>query len=1059
MTVSHATDIERVRTALSYLDFTDRDVWVKAAMCIKSEFGDAGFEIWDGWGSQHDKHTAKAAKSVWKSVKGGGKTTIASLFYDAKNAGWRDDKKYEKLSREVITQRKAEAARRQAQAEVEEAETRASAASHSRFMWDQAEPCEGDGHPYLARKGVKSYGLRVGAWEKIDHEHCEVETVSTQALLIPIWAPDKTIHSLQAIFTGKVGDRDKDFVKDGAISGNYYSFGKPVTLDVQGTQRMVILIGEGYATLASAHKATGHACIVAFHAGNVPKVAQVMRTQFPDAALVFLADNDRNTKGNPGVTKAREAADAVGGLVAVPQFEDGEDDATDFNDLHALRGLDAVREAIEAALRAAPPPRPGEGIRPVWLVPDDSADDLERAAFVADLVMMHSVGMGGRIDPAGVMLRTYSSPAELQAILDEVKRWTPNARTHVIVKEALAQEIAGWRGVSRQTLAEGESWVDDLWAKLSVKAGELMLPDLSLATDDQVAVHAQAEQVVVTEGAASVTQPAQSLDGHFYILGHDHGVYFVFKHATGQIADITKRDLTEVGLIELAPLNWWEHEFPAGNGGRGTGGGINKTAAAEFIIRTAEKRGIFDPSKVRGRGAWMDDGRVVFHAGTHLVVDGVATELSGIKSRHIYTAAAPLGRLGAPATDDEGQHLLEVAKMARWVNPDSAQFLVGWLFVAPVCGALGWRPHIWITGGKGSGKSTLVEDFVTPLLGKACLVFDGGGTSEAGIRQSLSADARPVLIDESETDDDENRRQINKVLQLARSSSSAGAAKLVKGTVGGKALSFHIRSMFCLASVNMGLVKATDISRFALLNLRPEGDNDGHPDHFDEFKQALLGIELDGKWSDRLLARALSLAPIILATVKVFAHAIERQGKDRRFADQHGTLLAGAWCLTHSEEPSQEQADEIAASISWDAAVVGRAESVPDEQKCLQLLLDSSVPHHGDHITIRSLVKIAHGLTVDGLDIKPNVAKRMLTDRWITVSRQDGVPYLAIRHQSTGVNELLGRSRFGIDWAGHLARLSGYKVLDNTSFGGADKKGKAHGIPMATFLSEDEPAF
>ncbi|WP_425497680.1 AAA family ATPase [Paraburkholderia ultramafica] len=56
------------------------------------------------------------------------------------------------------------------------------------------------------------------------------------------------------------------------------------------------------------------------------------------------------TAGNPGLTKAREAAHAVGGLLAIPGFGSGRPDgATDFNDLAALDGLDAMRACIEAA--------------------------------------------------------------------------------------------------------------------------------------------------------------------------------------------------------------------------------------------------------------------------------------------------------------------------------------------------------------------------------------------------------------------------------------------------------------------------------------------------------------------------------------------------------------------------------------------------------------------------------------------------------------------------------------------------------------------------------------
>ena len=358
--MTHETDQERVRSALSFLDYNDEDVWIDAAMGLKSEFGDAGFDIWEAWGSQYERYNAKEARARWKSVKAGGRKTIASLFYDAKAAGWQDDKKYAKPSREEIERRKAAAAARQAQAEAEEAEARAAAQQHAQFMWERAQPLEGDDHPYLKSKSVSSHGLRVGAWEKLDHENGEVNVISERALLVPIRDDKKQIHSLQAIFAGKVmGDRDKDFVTDGAKSGHFYSFGKPVTVDVQGEQRAVILVGEGYATLASAHAATGHACIVAFDAGNVPKVARVLRARFPHHALVFLADNDQWTDGNPGVTKAREAAAAVGGLVAVPPFDysegkPGKDGKlrgpSDFNDLHQLRGLDAVREVIEAAL-------------------------------------------------------------------------------------------------------------------------------------------------------------------------------------------------------------------------------------------------------------------------------------------------------------------------------------------------------------------------------------------------------------------------------------------------------------------------------------------------------------------------------------------------------------------------------------------------------------------------------------------------------------------------------------------------------------------------------------
>lgn len=67
--------------------------------------------------------------------------------------------------------------------------------------------------------------------------------------------------------------------------------------------------------------ATGCAVAVAFNCGNLLAVARALRAKFPAVRLVLCADDDIRTPGNPGLTRAREAARAVGGFVAVPRFE------------------------------------------------------------------------------------------------------------------------------------------------------------------------------------------------------------------------------------------------------------------------------------------------------------------------------------------------------------------------------------------------------------------------------------------------------------------------------------------------------------------------------------------------------------------------------------------------------------------------------------------------------------------------------------------------------------------------------------------------------------------
>jgi phage/plasmid-associated DNA primase len=62
---------------------------------------------------------------------------------------------------------------------------------------------------------------------------------------------------------------------------------------------------------------------------------------------------EREGKGNPGMTDARAAAAAVGGVVPVPEFGGGRSDKdTDFNDMARVAGRDAVLACIRKSEKA-----------------------------------------------------------------------------------------------------------------------------------------------------------------------------------------------------------------------------------------------------------------------------------------------------------------------------------------------------------------------------------------------------------------------------------------------------------------------------------------------------------------------------------------------------------------------------------------------------------------------------------------------------------------------------------------------------------------------------------
>ncbi len=141
-------------------------------------------------------------------------------------------------------------------------------------------------------------------------------------------------------------DGGKLFLTGGAIAGGYHAIGAP---------QDSVIICEGYATGASLHMLTGRAVAVAFNAGNLQAVAQAIRAKLPEVRIIVAADDDWRTEGNPGLTKARDAAAAVGGIVAAPPFDrSAEEVGTDWNDLALARGSEAARSAFASAIGATP---------------------------------------------------------------------------------------------------------------------------------------------------------------------------------------------------------------------------------------------------------------------------------------------------------------------------------------------------------------------------------------------------------------------------------------------------------------------------------------------------------------------------------------------------------------------------------------------------------------------------------------------------------------------------------------------------------------------------------
>lgn len=365
-------------------------------------------------------------------------------------------------------------------------------------------------------------------------------------------------------------------------------------------------------------------------------------------------------------------------------------------------------------------------------------------------------------------------------------------------------------------------------------------------------------------------------------------------------------------LITMAPIDYWEDNFPLP---KRSAGGFSIEMAVQVLIAHANDRGVFSARQLRGRGAWFDEGRVVLHLGTHLLVNGNQVPLGQINSRFVYEAGEAMDmQTSNPLPTTQAARLMEVARLLNWTREIDAYLLAGWCVIAPFCGALRWRPHIWVTGGAGTGKSWVFREVVRRLLGSACLAVQSE-TSEAGLRQTLASDAIPVVFDEAEGETRHALERMEHVLALMRAASSTDGGIVAKGTAVGRGQSFEIRSCFACASINSPVTLQADRTRVTQLVLT-EPSQEVRATRWAALQKAYAEV-ITPAWVSGLQARTLSMLPTILQNADVFAAAVATLLGQQRLGDQLGIMLAGAYSLHKTGVVSYDEAMQFVQTKDW----------------------------------------------------------------------------------------------------------------------------------------------
>jgi len=529
----------------------------------------------------------------------------------------------------------------------------------------------------------------------------------------------------------------------------------------------------------------------------------------------------------------------------------------------------------------------------------------------------------------------------------------------------------------------------------------------------------------------------------FKALGYAGTSYYYLPKGTEQVSEIKRSGHTSPAeLMGLAPLEWWEMAYPKQNGG------ADWHSAANDLMRACERAGIYSHERERGRGAWHDNGRAVLHLGDRLLVDAKPIAIHAHSTKYIYTRQAPLehGADAISATDAQGGAVADLIAGLNWSTPDHARLLAGWCFLAPICGALKWRPHAWLTAQRGAGKTWVQDHIINPLIGPAAMMVQGS-TTEAGIRQRLKQDARPIVFDEAESEDQNSQKRMKTVIELARQSSSDSTAEIVKGTASGGGMAFRMRSMFLLGSINVSLNHAADESRFSVLSLSAPSKDAGEADRFDKFSK-----QVDNTLSDELCAsiraRAYQHIPTIRANAKTLARAVAELLGSQRLGDQVGTLLAGEYSMRHSDELTIERAREWVHDMDFSEAK--EAEQSSDEQQCINAILERQIRFDCERGNVQRSVAEVVGWAA-GADC----------EHWISAKEANSIIQrygllvdggaLIVANKHNELEKLLKDTSFASGWRRILKRFDGAKSVSTTvRFAGV--RSRATSVPLSGIL-------
>ncbi len=430
-------------------------------------------------------------------------------------------------------------------------------------------------------------------------------------------------------------------------------------------------------------------------------------------------------------------------------------------------------------------------------------------------------------------------------------------------------------------------------------------------------------------------------------MGFDDDNCYFFSETKKTVVKIATGSFPKTRMMELAPLEMWQASFPKKSG-------VDWETAQSYLITACSEVGEYDPNRVSSTGFFRKKGMMpCFNYGDGLLMmnpQGQAVEFPLCQSGdHLFSRGEILEK---PSKENQlsektCRELMDGVDWIAWVNGDmDTKLLLGWIYCANIAGALPWRPHIWITGAAGRGKTYVQNKIISPSV-----IFKknmAGKTTEAGLRQKIRNTSPAIIFDEAEIVSKGDIDKVGNLIDFFRIASSESEGAIIKGTAGGKAIDYRPRFAACLASINVGIRTEQDESRFSVLEIKR---TDGKA-FMENAHNKIVNITNDSDYTDMFFSRVFfSINRFFKNHEKI--HKILSEKKNARFADHHAALAAGYITLIQDEE--LQDANTFCQFNNYFTPQVDMKNISNDEQALTKLLI-SRVRRVGSEET--SLLKL-----------------------------------------------------------------------------------------------------